>query len=126
MRSQMVRIILTAVLLLAPAALVQAANRGNPTGPRWGRFARQHPRRYQVNTRIANQRSRIRQGVKSGQLTSTQAKQLGADDNAIKQQEHADVKANGGYLTPTERKQFNQEENADGTLILDEKHPASK
>ncbi len=126
MRSRMVRLMLMAVVLLASAAFVQAEGPGNPTGPRGSRFARQHPRRNEVNKRIANQRSRINQGVESGKLTPAQATQLRADDNAVKQQEHADVKANGGYLTKAEQKQLNQEENADSTLIHDEKHPAPK
>jgi hypothetical protein len=75
------------------------------------------------NTRIDNQRERINQGVKNGTLTKQEAQQLRANDRAIKQQEHADVKANGGHLTPTEQKQLNQEENANSTLIRDEKHP---
>ncbi len=41
----------------------------------------------------------------------------------MKQQEHADVKANGGYLTKARQKQLNQEENANSALIYDEKHP---
>ena len=48
---------------------------------------------------------------------------LRANDRAIKQQEHADVKANGGYLTGAQQKQLNQEENANSQLIHDEKHP---
>ena len=75
------------------------------------------------NTRIDNQRERINQGVKNGTLTRQEAQQLRANDRAIKQQEHADVKANGGHLTPAEQKQLNQEENANSTLIRDEKHP---
>ncbi len=126
MRSLIVGMTLAAVVLLAPATLVQAATRGNPTGAPGSRFARQHPRRDEVNRRVANQRSRIHQGLESGKLTPTQAKQLEANDNAIKQQEHADVKANGGHLTAAERKQLNQEENANSTLIRDDKHPVSK
>ncbi len=126
MRSLIVGMILAAAVLLAPAALVQAASGGNPIGARGSRFARQHPRRNEINERIARQRSRINQGVASGKLTQTQATQLRADDNAIKQQEQADVKANGGYLTKTEKRQLNQEENANSTLIRDEKHPAAK
>ena len=97
----------------------EAAGNGNPTG---GKFAVEHPRRNEVNTRIDNQRERINQGVKNGTLTKQEAQQLRANDRAIKQQEHADVKANGGHLTPAEQKQLNQEENANSTLIRDEKH----
>ena len=99
---------------------VEAQGNGNPTG---GKFADKHPRRNEVNTRIDNQRARINQGVKSGELTKQQAQQLRANDRAIKQQEHADVKANGGYLTRSEQKQLNKEENANSTMIHDEKHP---
>jgi hypothetical protein len=113
-----------AVLLMSPA-FVRAAG-GNPTGKPGSKFAKQHPRRNQVNKRVKNQRARINQGVKSGELSKGQAKQLRANDNAIKAQEHADVKANGGHLTGAEQKQINQEENANSTLIHDEKHPAGQ
>src|SRR5580698_5988812 len=94
-----------AITLMAPTAWVQA-NPGNPTG---GQFAKNHPRRNEVNKRVKNQRARINQGVKNGTLTTQQAQQLKANENAIKAQEHADVKANGGYLTKPEQKQLNQE-----------------
>ena len=90
-----------------------------------GQFAKDHPRRNEVNRRDREQLARIREGVKSGKLTPTQAKQLLSNDRAIKQQEHADVKANGGFLTKSEQRQFNREENANSRLIRDDKHPAS-
>ena len=65
----------------------EATGKGNPTG---GKFAVEHPRRNEVNTRIDNQRERINQGVKNGTLTQQQAQQLRANDRAIKQQEHAE------------------------------------
>jgi hypothetical protein len=98
----------------------EAGDKGNPTG---GKFAVEHPRRNEVNTRVNDQRARINQGVKSGELTKQQAQQLRANDRAIKRQEHADVKANGGYLTSGEQRQLNKEENANSTMIHDEKHP---
>ena len=51
---------------------------------------------------------------------------LRANDRAIKAQEHAEVKANGGHLTKAEQRQLNREENANSKLIRDEKHPAGK
>ena len=103
-----------AVSLMVPAMRVYADNPGNPTG---GQFAKKHPRRNQVNKRVKNQRSRINKDVKNGSLTTQQANQLKSNDAAIKAQEHADVKANGGSLTKPEQKQINQEENANSTLI---------
>jgi hypothetical protein len=62
--------------------------------------------------------------VKDGKLSSQQAAQLRASDRAIKSKEHAEMKANGGYLTKGEKRHLNQEENANSTLICGEKHPA--
>ena len=112
-----------AVSLMAPVMWVSADNPGNPTG---GQFSKRHPRRNEVNSRVKNQRGRINQGVKNGTLTPQEAQQLKTNDRAIKVQEHADVKANGGYLTKDQQKQFNQEENANSKLIRDEKNPAGK
>jgi hypothetical protein len=123
----MKQFLLAAAVLLAVPALSHAGEaKGNPTGKPGSKFATQHPRRNQVNKRVKNQRARINQGVKSGELSKGQAQQLRANDNAIKAQEHADVKANGGHLTGAEQKQINQEENANSALIHDEKHPAGQ
>jgi hypothetical protein len=116
-------LVVLGVSLLTPAMPVRAENPGNPTG---GQFAKKHPRRNQVNKRVKNQRKRINQDVKNGSLTTQEASQLKANDAAIKAQEHADVKANGGYLTKPEQRQINQEENANSKLIHDEAHPAGQ
>ena len=119
--TQMWRWVLAASLVFGVVAMrAEAKGKGNPTG---GEFAKDHPRRNEVNKRVDNQRERINEGVKDGKLSHQQAEQLRSNDRAIKQQEHADVKANGGYLTRGEQKQLNQEENANSALIHDEKHP---
>ena len=110
-----------AFMLMIPAAQVLAENPGNPTG---GEFAKEHPRRNEVNQRVKNERKRINQGLKDGTLTPEQAKQLRANDRAIKKQEHAEVKANKGHLTKAQKKQLNQELNANSQLIHNEKNPA--
>jgi hypothetical protein len=125
MRSLMMQALLAAMVLLVPAAMVHAGTKGNPTGAKGSKFATNHPARNKANKRVANQRARINQGVKSGKLSQAQAGQLKANDNAIKAQEHADVKANGGHLTGAQAKQINQEENANSRMIHDEKHPAA-
>ena len=110
-----------AFMLMIPAAQVLAENPGNPTG---GEFAKEHPRRNEVNQRVKNERKRINQGLKDGTLTPEQAKQLRANNRAIKKQEHAEVKANKGHLTKAQKKQLNQELNANSQLIHNEKNPA--
>jgi len=120
MMMKRVALVVMAIGLMGSATWVRAANPGNPTG---GNFANKHPRRNQVNKRVKNQRSRINKDVASGKLTTAQGQQLKANDRAIKQQEHADVKANGGSLTKPEQRQLNQEENANSSLIHNEAHP---
>ena len=107
--------VLSALLLLASTAY--ARGRGNPTGAPGSRFATQHPRRNQVNERRDNQLACINEGIGNGKPSKDQARQLRANDRAIKTQEHAEVKANGGHLTKTEQRQLNQEENANSRLI---------
>ena len=117
MNSTIKKISLTvlAISLMTPLASLRAET-----------FKQKHPRRAEVNKRIRNQDKRINQGVKNGKLTTAQAQQLKANDAAIKSQERADVKANGGYLTKPEQRQLNQEENANSKLIHDEKHPVGQ
>jgi len=113
-----------ALALSAPVASLAAGRPGNPHGGK--QFAKNHPRRNQVNGRVANQRARINQGVKNGTMTKAQARQDRQQLDQMKAQEHADVKANGGHLTKGEQRQLNQEENANSRMIHDEKHPAGQ
>ena len=114
------------VLMLSLSTMSYAKGKGNPTGGEGSKMATKHPRRNHINKREDKQNARIKEGVKSGELTKGEAKQLRANDKAIKKQEHAEVKANGGHLTKAEAKQLNQEENANSKLIHDEKHPAGQ
>lgn len=114
------------VLMLSLSTAGFAENKGNPTGGKGSKFAKQHPRRNEVNKRVKHQRERINKDEKSGKITKEQGDQLKANDRAIKKQEHAEVKANGGHITKGEQKQLNQEENANSKLIHDEAHPAGQ
>ena len=87
-----------------------------------GGFARQHPRRAEVNGRRMNQNRRINQGVRSGQLTHQETHQMRSEERGVRAQEHADVKANGGYLTRGEKRQLNHEENGMSRQIYRDKH----
>ena len=109
--------VLFSLCLLSPAAF---AGKGNPHGGK--KFEKNHPRRNEVNQRVANQRQRINQGVKNGTMTKGQARRDRRQLDQMKQQEHADVKANGGHLTKQEQRQFNREENGESGKIYDQKH----
>jgi F0F1-type ATP synthase membrane subunit b/b' len=87
-----------------------------------GTWAANHPRRDQVNDRLANQNRRIDNGVKSGKLSPQQAHQLHRQDHAIRSQERADAAAHGGHITKHEERQLNREENQSSRQIYSEKH----
>ncbi|HYL03116.1 MAG TPA: hypothetical protein VEU54_06825 [Steroidobacteraceae bacterium] len=74
-------------------------------------WQKKHPRREQVNNRLANQNRRIHQERKEGELTKGQAAQLHRDDHAIRQEERAMARTNGGHVTKAEQKALNQQEN---------------
>ena len=86
-------------------------------------FDQTHPRRAEVNTRLNTQNARIRQGVASGVLDRRQARQLHADDRAIRGEERAEASLNGGHITRGEQRQINRQENRNSRAIYGEKHP---
>ncbi|MES2307636.1 MAG: hypothetical protein V4507_02150 [Verrucomicrobiota bacterium] len=76
-----------------------------------GEWAKDHPRRAEVNRRLKNQDRRIHQEVKNGEITKDQAKQLHQEDHQIRQEERDMAKQNGGHITKEEKKTLNQQEN---------------
>jgi hypothetical protein len=76
-----------------------------------GQWAKSHPRREQVNGRLANQNQRIHKEVKEGEITKGQAAQLHQQDHAIRQEERTMASTNGGHITKTEQRALNQQEN---------------
>jgi hypothetical protein len=70
-----------------------------------------HPRRAEVNARLANQHRRIRTEVKEGDLTHAQAQDLRAEDRGIRANERFDASQNGGHLTKPEQRVLNHQEN---------------
>ena len=75
-------------------------------------WERNHPRRDQVNDRLANQNRRIDRELKEGEVSKHQARQLHREDHAIRQEERDMAKVNGGHITKGEQKVLNQQENA--------------
>lgn len=74
-------------------------------------WQKNHPRREQVNNRLANQNRRIHQERKEGELTKGQATKLHREDHTIRREERAMAHTNGGHLTKAEQKALNQQEN---------------
>lgn len=77
-----------------------------------GQWAKNHPRREQVNDRLANQNRRINQERKEGEITGAQAARLHREDRQIRREERAMASQNGGHITRQEQRTLNQQENA--------------
>jgi len=74
-------------------------------------WEKEHPRRDQVNDRLANQDKRIHQERKEGEITKGQAKQLHREDHAIRKEERTMASTNNGHITKAEQRALNQQEN---------------
>ncbi len=70
-----------------------------------------HPRREEVNNRLAVQNARIHNQVKEGDLSKSQAVTLHKDDHQIRGEERAMASQNGGHITKQEQRTLNQQEN---------------
>ena len=74
-------------------------------------FQKTHPRREQVNERLANQNKRIKDEVKEGDMSKVKAARLHKEDRQIRQEERDMAAQNGGHITKQEQKTLNQQEN---------------
>ena len=70
-----------------------------------------HPRRAEVNNRLANQNNRINQEVKEGEISKAQAARLHRQDRKIRREERLMASQNGGHITKAEQKILNRQEN---------------
>ena len=105
----MLKSIRTAVTAaLATVALIGVASNALADETQW---QKDHPRRTEVNKRLANQNQRIKQQRKQGEITKGQAQKLHAEDHAIRQEERAMASTNGSHITKAEQKALNQQEN---------------
>lgn len=73
-----------------------------------------------VNARQHNQQARIRQGVRSGELTPHEARKLEREERGIRQDERQDK--SDGKLTAAERKDLHQDLNQASRDIYAQKH----
>jgi len=101
--------IFKAVAFVASFALVGGMVTTASAETQW---ERNHPRRDQINDRLANQNRRINSELKEGEINKQQANQLHREDHAIRQEERAMSKFDSGHITRADQKVLNQQENA--------------
>lgn len=70
-----------------------------------------HPRRVEVNHRLANQDRRIHQEAREGEMSHKEAARLHRDDHQIRQEERDMASQNGSHVTRHEDYVLNQQEN---------------
>jgi hypothetical protein len=93
---------------VAAVALTGIASNALADDTQW---QKDHPRREQVNNRLANQNQRIKTERKEGEMSKAQAQKLHAEDHAIRQEERTMASTNHGHITKAEQKSLNQQEN---------------
>jgi hypothetical protein len=98
-----------AIALTAASAFIAGSAASAMAETNW---EKNHPRRDQVNDRLANQNKRINHERKEGEITKAQAHKLHHEDHQIRQEERAMASQNGGHITKQEQKTLNQQENA--------------
>ncbi len=75
-----------------------------------------------VKNRLKRQQARINQGIQSGELTRSEAKNLEKHDAKIAADAKIDKAQNGGKLTPSERKNLKHRLNKQSRRIERKKH----
>jgi YXWGXW repeat-containing protein len=75
-----------------------------------------------VNARRDNQQQRISNGIRSGQMSPSEAAKTEHHEQNINHQVAADRQANGGRLTPAEKTNINREQNSASRQIYNDKH----
>ena len=70
-----------------------------------------HPRRAEVNGRLANQDRRINQERKEGEISKAQAQKLHKEDRQLRKEEKIMASHHGGHITKQEQRTLNHQEN---------------
>ncbi|WP_179402204.1 hypothetical protein [Burkholderia guangdongensis] len=71
-----------------------------------------HPRREEINHRLAVQNQRVHREVREGEMSHAQAARLHRDDRKIRQEERDMASQDRSHLTKPEQHVLNQQENA--------------
>jgi hypothetical protein len=101
-----------AALTLFVCLVGAAASSAMAAEPKDTTWQKNHPRREQVNHRLAVQNKRIRTQVKEGDLNHAQAAALHRKDRQIRTEERLMASQHGGGITKQEQKTLNQQQNA--------------
>jgi len=96
--------------MMAASSFAQAAApaTGAASAAAW---RKDHPRRAEVNARLAHQNKRIKTEVAQGEMSKAKAAKLHKQDKQIRQEERDMASHNGGHITKREQAVLNAQEN---------------
>jgi hypothetical protein len=109
--NRVIRMSQRVLIAAACAGVACAALAQTPAAAADGQWAKSHPRRAEVNARLANQNRRINKEVREGEITRGQAAKLHQQDHQIRKEERTMASTNGGHITKAEQRALNQQEN---------------
>lgn len=81
-----------------------------------------HPRRAEVNHRLAVQNMRINHDYRAGRLSLHQVRYLHAEDRMVRRQERFDARFDRGHITRADQHGLNQNENGVSRQIWRDAH----
>ena len=112
---QFKRTLLIALFGIAGAAATASAASADPWD--W-----HHPRRAEVNHRLAVQDMRINRDYRQGRISLRQAHYLHHEDRMIRHQERFDARFYRGHITRADQRGLNQDENGVSRQIWRDAH----
>lgn len=119
-------ILATSTVLMIGTAVAQTPTNSNTSGGGPDKLDPGHPRVNQVNGRETNQQNRIANGVKSGQLTPGETRNVEKGEQRLDRNEKKDMAADNGHLTKKDQRQLNREANHMSKKIYKDKHNDKK
>jgi hypothetical protein len=97
-------------VVAAAAATVSLSCLATPAAMAQSAWAAQHPRRAQVDARLAHQDARIDQELRTGQIGPDKAARLHEADHRIREHERQMAAMHGGDITAHDQARLNAEE----------------
>lgn len=87
-----------------------------------GTWQAHHPRRVEVNHRLAHQNFRIAHNLRTGKISVQQAADLHREDHMVRMNERRDASLHGSHLTLAEQARLNHQENRISGQIYRDAH----
>ncbi|HKD47758.1 MAG TPA: hypothetical protein VKB67_08735 [Rhizomicrobium sp.] len=106
-------------LVLALASVLGLSGIASASAATW---AEKHPRRVEVNHRLANQDRRVDRDLAEGKVTARQAARLHHEDHMVRTSERFDARFGRSHLTRAEQRSLNQDENGISRQIHRDAH----